>query len=163
MLFKIGEKHLELIAKEPVSAGTWLQTIRDVCEAKPELVALEGDNVLSHFMILLRAIDKAQEEIYSEMIKLSGDQCYIKTFSQEAYQEVLERLENGITPNATIRENLVEQPIDVRNIVLGTWAFVTSISIDDYKEYTEKARIANLLSLKAIELSTLQEDFNDSN
>lgn len=149
---------------EDTLSREWFDMISDTCDKTPELDALKKDKKLSHFAILVDAVQEWRDKIYDDMVRFDKSKryLYIHAFSEEAHKEVVERLKNGITPNAKVGEDLVEQPIDLRNIVLGTWTHVTSIPLDDYKLYTEDSMVANLLSLKAIELSTIQEGFNDA-
>ena len=69
---------------------------------------------------------------------------------------VFDRLKSGIVPNVAINSDLTEIPIDFRNIVMGTWLYLCEQSIDNYENFNQISRMANLLSLKGIELSFLQ-------
>lgn len=90
-----------------------------------------------------------------------GDQNYKNSYDEKLQKNVVERLENGIIPNCIIDDKLKETPIGLRNIVAGTWLHLCELDLADYEKHCLKSLNANLLSLKAIELSHFQNDFNN--
>ena len=141
--------------------GKWLDLVFTTCDDQSDLNALKTTPDLDYILILLDAIDKSFDDLCGDLKKIVIDNSFDKISNNEDHNEVLIRLKDGITPNAIMFDNLKERPIDIRAIVSGTWSYLTQIPLDDIEEYSKESRLANLLSLKAIELSTIQENFNN--
>ena len=109
---------------------------------------------------IIDLIVKNFDSISKNIEKFIGDQSYKYSYNERHQKAVVERLKNGIIPNCLIDQDLIETPIGLRNIVAGTWIFLCEFELDDYKNYFTESINANLLSLKAIELSHFQNDFN---
>lgn len=99
-------------------------------------------------------------EICCNIEKFISDQNYKNSYDEKHQGTVVERLENGIIPNCRIDGDLREDPICLRNIVAGTWIYLCELDMGNYDKYLTDSINANLLSLKAIELSHFQNEFN---
>lgn len=109
---------------------------------------------------IVKIFDSNLNKVFKDIETFLGNQVYRKNYNEIHQKNIFERLQNGITPNSMIDGELNETPMGLRNIVGATWIYVNEISISDNQEYFQHALCANLLSIKAIELSHFQEDFN---
>ena len=110
---------------------------------------------------MVEVLDEEFDKICLEIETFLGDQQYLNIYSKVYQDEVVERLKNNITPNCKLNVNLVEEPIDLTNIVCGTWLYLSELDSNQYEIYYEQSHSVNLLSLKAIELSYYQKHFKN--
>jgi hypothetical protein len=114
-----------------------------------------------YIQYIVEVLDEEFDKICMEIETFLGGQQYLNIYSNVYQDEVVERLKNNITPNCKLIDNLIEKPIDLRNIVCGTWLFLSDLDPNRYEEYYERCHSVNLLSLKAIELSYYQKQFKN--
>ena len=86
--------------------------------------------------------------ILNDITNFLGDQLYYSICSEQFQHEVCRRLENGILPNCIMNEHLNETPIDLRNIVNGTWQYICGMDSTDYVKFYRNSLNANRLSLR---------------
>jgi len=109
---------------------------------------------------IIELLDEEFEDLWANIVTFLKDQKYIDIYSQSLQEAVFERLINGIVPNCVINSELAEKPICLRNIVSGTWLYLmNNEQLNDHSNYFKSNYVANLLSLKAIELSYSQKNF----
>ena len=108
---------------------------------------------------LLDLVDKEFDNICFEVNSFLRKQQYFPIYNERFQRVVIERLKQGIIPNSILSEDLEETPIDIRNIVTGTWRCLCEEDIKDWDSYYRVSYNMNLLSLKAIELSQTQKEF----
>ncbi len=109
---------------------------------------------------IVRLFDEKIQVVFQDIESFLADQVYSKNYDESHQKKIFERLQNGIIPNSILDDKLDETPMGLRNIVGSTWLFVNELSESDSLEYFKKASCANLLSIKAIELSHFQKDFD---
>ena len=109
---------------------------------------------------LVKLFDKNLEGVFDDIQTFLNDQVYLKNYNEMHQKRIYERLHNGIIPNSIVDAELNEIPMGLRNIVGATWLYVNEIDMTDLENYFQKALCSNLLSIKAIELSHFQKDFN---
>jgi hypothetical protein len=112
---------------------------------------------IKHIVMLF---DKNLETVFKDIETFLGGEIYPKNYNEIHQKNVYERLHDGIIPNSMLNADLDEIPIGLRNIVGATWIFVNEIESTDNDKYFRQVLCANLLSIKAIELSHFQDDFN---
>ncbi len=122
------------------------------------------DKTINEYVkIIVESIDLYKEKIYEDVINEVGVQKFTEFIEKKQVEEVEKRLRELITPNSILNDDLIEIPIGFRNILFGTCIHLANIISDDHSEYEKKSKIINLLSIKGIEFSTEQENFNDIN
>lgn len=122
------------------------------------------DKTINEYVkIIVESIDLYKEKIYEDVIDEVGVQKFTEFIEKKQVEEVEKRLRELITPNSILNDDLIEIPIGFRNILFGTCIHLANIISDDHSEYEKKSKIINLLSIKGIEFSTEQENFNDIN
>ena len=110
---------------------------------------------------LIDIIEKEFNSICYEAERFVSGQQYFKIYSQSHQDHVLEKLKYRIVPNCVCNDSLKDNPIELRNIVGGTWNYICEFENNDYRENFDMGHMANLLSLKAIELSYHQKHFEN--
>jgi hypothetical protein len=111
--------------------------------------------------VILRALQSYKKTLFDHVMKAVGDQLFSFFIEERLVQAVENRLSSSIPPNAFFIKEGKEEPIDFRNILYGTTFSLFKNIPSDVREYENKSKKLNLLSIKGIELSTEQEQFNN--
>lgn len=138
--------------------NTWIESIYNNTNLETNNYDYKAKNC-EYIGFIIDVIEKEFDNICQGVSDFLGDHQYKKTYSEELQEAVIMRLNDGIIPNCILNEELDETPIDLRNIVGGTWQYYCENNQKNHEEFYEISLNANLLSLKAIELSYLQERF----
>jgi hypothetical protein len=141
------------------AAQEWIKRIRQIGSVSIEGYDYSQTNV-EYIGFLVDAFNKDFNQILDNIVLSYRDEAFLKNYSQKLESAVYERLGWGIIPNCTIDSDLNEVPIGLRNIVGGTWLYLCEQKPDDYEKFQKVSRSTNLLSLKGIELSYFQKEFN---
>lgn len=156
-LSRIGLKEFPGVIKEMTN---WYDEIKKI-SASIEIKNYPFERTAFGFVkYIIELLDEEFDELCANIVTFLKDQQYIDIYSQSLQEAVFERLINGIVPNCVINNELAEEPIPLRNIVGGTWLYlINNGQLNDYSNYYQSNYVANLLSLKAIELSYSQKNF----
>ncbi len=89
----------------------------------------------------------------------------------ETDNELYDRIHNKITPNSIIEktpDSFNEKAMDIIHIIQSVWLYIINSplinfsNLDELEKYGNQVKETNLLGLKAIELSQIQNDYNTS-
>jgi hypothetical protein len=106
-------------------------------------------------------MEQAKKDLFDEVARELDINVFTRRVDKAMIDAGVERLNNGIPPNAFIDKDGKEIPIDFRNILYATTLCLATNIPDTLEEYERKSKMINLLGIKAIELSTEQEQFNE--
>jgi hypothetical protein len=134
----------------------WLQNIEAIIDGYDYDKKLRTHDRYGYVVYLFLMLDSELSNIAKELMQLVPKPHYTDIENREMCEEVVRRLKKGILPNCSIDENLSEKPIGFRNIITGTWLYLCDQPLNKTIDFNKKSKNANLLSLKAIELSHLQ-------
>lgn len=129
-----------------------------------DLNIIKKDKQYKYHEILIKAIINSHKDIISQLNKFVSPIFFSSVYSKDDCLLVKKYLDNGITPNSRIKNNnngMIYDPIDMRNIIAGTWYHILSANIDyeNTELFHRYLHRANMLSLKAIELSKITKDY----
>ncbi len=120
------------------------------------------DNSINQYIsMFLVGFNMKAESIFEDVIKNLNSQIYLNYINQDIVEKVKMRFDQLVTPNSYFDENLNEFPIDFRNILSGTWQYCFDCISSDFKKYEIISKQINLLSIKGIEMSVEQDNYND--
>jgi hypothetical protein len=138
----------------------WYDEIRRIIDSVEVQQYHFNQTGFGYVKYILELLDNEFDSLCDSILTFLKDQKYTNIYSQSLQEAVVERLSNGIVPNCVINNELVEEPICLRNIVGGTWLYLINNELSlDYNEYFKSNYQTNLLSLKGIELSYSQKRF----
>jgi len=142
-----------------MSIGDWENLVEDLLKQKP----VESSATNPYLTKILQTHAAAESQINDDVIADSKDEVFAFYLKADHVNTVEERLYKGITPNATLDNDLKETPIEFRNILYGTFILLAKVLKDtEYQNYEDIAGNINRLSIKGIELSIEQENFRDA-
>ena len=141
---------------EAAGVHKWIAEIEKIIVNYDYVGEIEKQPTIAYYSLIYKMLEQEICTISDEICLNIPAPHYSDIMNVDLQKEVFDRLDNGIIPNCKIYSDLKEDPIDFRNIIIGTWLFICEQPIDKLKEFIEVSRNANLLSLKAIELSHLQ-------
>jgi hypothetical protein len=142
-----------------LKACNWSANI-NACLAKKWEDNVNENN--KYLQVILESIEAEKENIWGAVEKVIGGQLFLEFIKKNEVEAARSRLRYEIIPNALVEDGeTLETPIDLRNILYGTWLELMEIDATDIDLYKKKSHMINLLSIKGIELSIEQERFND--
>ena len=136
----------------------WLTQINQLTNGYDYIGFLSNQTKYAFTSFLFELIDTDTKAISDELVHLVPAPHYSDVSNPSLQVEAANRLKNGIIPNCLISDDLQEMPVGFINIIVGTWLFLCEHPLDDVCKFNEISRTANLLSLKGIELSHLQQE-----
>lgn len=150
---------LEELPSEYSETNKLIDEIRSLCSSIDVYNYNYSSTNYKYIKFIIEIVEQEFDSICYEADRFLSGQQYFRTYSKDLQGKVIERLNNKIIPNCVSKSNLTEKPIDLRNIVGGTWLSLCELDYKDYETYFERSHTINLLSLKAIELSYHQKHF----
>lgn len=139
-----------------VRGGNWDHLLKECIGVECEDIHIDD----KYLQAILKILNTENSNLFEIILNEVGDNLYSKYVNEDEIQKVKERLINNIVPNAYLDEQLHEHPIEFRNILYGTCLYLAEQNPANHQEYERRTKIANLLSLKGIELSAEQMRFN---
>lgn len=134
----------------------WLDEIHQIARDVETDILYKREKGHDYLKYLVDVLNENFETIFTFINKMVPGKHFDEIYDHQFETKVYERLKDEIIPNCVIDDHLVETPIDLRNIVSGTWRYIGELIQDNYENFVKKSNQANLLSLKGIELSYLQ-------
>lgn len=154
VLISIGTLNFQYDSK---GARQWIKDILQITNGYDYMSNLRQLTHESYCRFIFEIFMNEIKTIGGELIGLIPKPHYADVGNATLQEEVVRRLSNGVIPNCTISNNLAETPIDFRNIIAGTWLYLCKQNLSETVEFNKISKRANLLSLKAIELSHMQQ------
>lgn len=135
----------------------WKQSIENVL-SQPVKDNIDKPN--DYLKIILDGIELKKKDIWNNIKSELDVNYYENHIIKDEIESARKRIANKIIPNANIDDNLKEYPLELRNILYATWMELGENIKSNAKDYEYASHTINLLSLKGIELSVEQSNFN---
>ena len=110
----------------------------------------------------IKKFELEKEELFKAVMAQLKSNIFTAHVRKDLIDKAVERLLEGIPPNAFLNESGEERPIDFRNILYATTLCHYEKITKELQEYEQQSKIINLLSVKGIELSMEHERFMDN-
>lgn len=115
----------------------------------------------AYLKIIIESLTSEHESIIQYFERELKEDLFVYFLDDNQIQAAKDRLGSKIIPNAFIDSNLQENPLELRNILYGTWLELGESITSDIALYEDNTTNINHLSIKGIELSIEQENFNN--